>query len=86
MFKDKEERDKVLQELPSKGIECRQIIAGNLLEQPVFKERYKGQFKSDECKMSEEIHNKGIYLPNNQFINKEKIEYMLNEIKKIVGE
>ena len=79
-----EERMRLLKELPKKGVECRPIIAGNLLQQPVFKEKLIGKFRSDNCKMSDEINDRGLYLPNNQFIDQHKIEYMVNCINSIL--
>ncbi|MHA1940209.1 MAG: DegT/DnrJ/EryC1/StrS family aminotransferase [Promethearchaeota archaeon] len=84
VFDSKENRDKILENLPKRGVECRPIIAGNLLQQPVFKIKLKGTFRADICKNSDEIHYKGLYLPNNQFINNEKIEYMINNIQDIL--
>lgn len=83
IFKDKETRNKVLKKLPSKGVEARPIIAGNLLKQPVFKNM---SLKSDKTPMADLIDECGIYIPNNQFINEEKIDYMLNSIKEILNE
>ena len=81
----KEEKDILLEELPKKGIECRPVVAGNLLRQPVFTDKLSGMYRADDCKTADEINEKGLYLPNNQFINKEKIEYMVKCINDLIG-
>jgi len=43
----------------------------------VFIDKLSGMYKADDCKNADEINDKGLYLPNNQFINREKIEYMV---------
>lgn len=80
LFKNRKERTHILNSLLSKGIESRPIVAGNLLRQPVFK---KMNLKSDKTPMADFIDDCGIYLPNNQFINPEKIDFMLKCIKEI---
>lgn len=82
----KEERDFLLQQLPLRGIECRPIVAGNMLQQPVFKEKLKGKFRADECKNAEMINDKGLYLPNNQFIDEEKIKYLVKNVGDLLDE
>lgn len=84
ILNSKKERDMLLTELPKQGIECRPVVAGNLLSQPVFGEKLKGKFRSDVCKNADRIHNNGLYLPNNQFVNKEKVEYMVSNINKLI--
>jgi CDP-6-deoxy-D-xylo-4-hexulose-3-dehydrase len=77
IFNTKEERDYILKSLGKYEIESRPIVAGNLLHQPVFKSL---KVKSDKTPMADIIHYRGIYLPNNQFINSEKIDYMVDSI------
>lgn len=77
----KEPRDYLLEELPKKGIECRPIVAGNLLKQPVFLEL---ESRRDSQIMADMIHDRGLYLPNNQFINNKKIDYIIETIKNIL--
>jgi dTDP-4-amino-4,6-dideoxygalactose transaminase len=74
-------RDLLLEELQKKGIECRPIVTGNLLRQPVFKNL---NLKKDSQKMADIIHERGLYLPNNQFINFKKIDYMIWRIKELL--
>jgi len=83
ILKSKEERDFVLENLPLKGVECRPVVGGNLLKQPVFKNKF---YKQDKTTMADIIDNKGIYLPNNQYMNNDKIDYMIKSIKEILSE
>ncbi len=77
-------RDALLQELPKKGIECRPLVAGNLLTQPVFRSHYNGKFREDECSYSKIIDSCGMYVPNNQFMGSDEIKYMVGCILEIV--
>lgn len=86
LLNSKEERDYLLQKLPEKGIECRPIVAGNLLKQPVFTNLPANSFKADDCQKANEIHNKGLYLPNNQFINEEQVNYMVKSVNELLKE
>tara|TARA_Y100000310_G_C20673753_1_gene811700 strand:- start:668 stop:1813 length:1146 start_codon:yes stop_codon:yes gene_type:complete len=77
LFENEEKRNHMISKLKEKGIESRPIVAGNLLKQPVFQNK---NFKSDNLIMANKIHDCGLYLPNNQFIDEEKINYMVNVI------
>lgn len=79
------ERDLLLSELPKQGIECRTVISGNLLKQPIFEKKLIGKYKKDDCRNSDIIHSCGMYLPNHQFIDREKVEYMVEKINEILG-
>lgn len=82
LFRDKSERDYILRELNNQNIECRPIVAGNLLRQPVFS---KGAMKADfTIPMADKIHYLGLYLPNNQFIDQEKVDYMIEKISELM--
>ncbi len=81
IFNTKEERDYILKNLAVKEVESRPIVAGNLLRQPVFKSK---GFRADKTLQADLIHEKGIYLPNNQFMDEEKIDYMLVSIKELL--
>jgi CDP-6-deoxy-D-xylo-4-hexulose-3-dehydrase len=83
IFNTKGERDYVLKNLWTKKIETRPVVAGNLLNQPVFKAR---TYKSDLQPMADLIHHQGIYLPNNQFITPEKVDYMMDSINDLLKE
>jgi len=84
LFDNKKERDYILRNLPLKGVECRSIVSGNLLKQPFFDKLV--QKRSDETPMANRIDECGVYLPNNQFITPEKIDYMLGSIKETLKE
>lgn len=85
MTRSAELRDRCLRELPEEGIECRPIVAGNLLRQPVFAEKLRGKYRSDACPRADEIDVRGFYLPNNQFIDATKVSYMVDAVRRIVG-
>jgi len=78
LFNNKIERDNMLKRLGSKGIESRPVVAGNLIRQPVFR---KVKFRADKLRMADLIHDCGIYLPNNQFMNPKKIDCMIDSVK-----
>jgi len=82
LFRNKSERDYILKELNNQDIECRPVVAGNLLRQPVFS---KGAMKADfTIPMADKIHYLGLYLPNNQFMNQEKIDYIIEKINELM--
>jgi len=85
LLNSKNERDYLLNELPTYGVECRPIVAGNLLKQPVFKEKLKGKYRADVCKNADYIDEKGLYLPNNQFIDESKVRYIVNTINNLLN-
>ena len=79
------ERDYLLANLPKKGIECRPIVAGNLLQQPFFK-KIIGGYLQDSCTFADIIHTNGLYLPNNQFLDEEKIRYIVGSLICLLNE
>jgi CDP-6-deoxy-D-xylo-4-hexulose-3-dehydrase len=84
LFNNQFQRDYILKNLErSKKVETRKIVAGNLLNQPVFK---KMSFRKDSASNSEKLDKLGIYIPNNQFIDQTKIDYMLESIKELISE
>ena len=83
LFPEKEQREYFLENLPKKGIECRPVVAGNLLKQPVFSRL---NIKKDSETMADKIHYYGIYLPNNQFVDEKKIEYMVDTMEKLLND
>ena len=83
LLPDKYQREYLLEYLPKKGIECRPIVAGNLLKQPIFS---KMNLKKDYETMADKIHYQGLYLPNNQFIDSEKIDYIVDTMEKLLKE
>ena len=83
IFQSKEQREYLLDNLEKRGIECRPIVAGNLLKQPVF---LNTDYRKDSQEMADNIHYQGLYLPNNQFINERKIDYMVETMKDLLNE
>lgn len=79
------EREYLLVNLPKRGIECRPVVAGNLLQQPVFKNTA-GRYPQDSCPYADLIHTNGLYLPNNQFLDEEKIRYMADSLISLLNE
>ena len=83
LFSNKSKRDFVLRNLILKGVESRLIVAGNLLKQPVFNNK---NIKADKTSFADVINDCGIYLPNNQFMTIEKVDYMVDTIKSILSD
>ena len=77
----KECRDVLLEKLPEQGIECRPIVTGNLLRQPVFLDM---NLKKDSQTMANVIHDKGLYLPNNQFMSNKEVDKVVESIKDLL--
>lgn len=79
IFYEKKNLDKFKKLCKKNNIEFRPIISGNLLCQPFLKNKYSGSFPNSNL-----IHNFGIYLGNNQFINNKnflKLEKLLLKFK-----
>jgi CDP-4-dehydro-6-deoxyglucose reductase, E1 len=83
LFSDGPKRDNALRELDEAGIEARPIVAGNLCRQPVFE---RSNYRKDVLNKSDAIHERGIYLPNNQFIGKDEIDSMAHALEQIAGD
>lgn len=83
LFGSKAERDYILRNISTKEIESRPMVAGNLLKQPVFQSFDVQKMRADRTPLADEIHDCGIYLPNNQFMTKEKIDYMIDSIQQL---
>lgn len=65
--KDKENLDKLKNQFEKHKIEYRPLVAGNLLKQPFLK-NYKFEYFKESYN-ADIIHNNGLYIGNNQFIN-----------------
>lgn len=63
------------------GIEYRPVVSGNLLAQPFLKD-YKMETQK-ETSNAEIIHNQGVYIGNNHFINDRDMYYLNDVIKDI---
>ena len=79
IFKNKENKDKLLNALKQNNIETRPIISGNLLLQPCFREY--GDYRN--FLNSQIIHQNGFYIGNNQFVNSERFTLLNKVIKSI---
>ena len=79
-----QQRDDLLSGLKKHKIESRTIVAGNLLRQPVFTEKLKGKYRADSHIKSDEIHDLGLYMPNHQFIDEEKVKYMVDKVNSLL--
>lgn len=62
----------IVKELAKNSVECRPLIAGSISRQPFFFERY--SVKRHE--FSDEIHDKGMYVPNNPNMTEEQIKFV----------
>ena len=78
IFKSKEDKVKLQRELSIQNIESRPIIGGNLLRQPCFKNY--GNYKDFEN--AEIVHNNGFYIGNNQFVNKTRLGFLEQTLKR----
>ncbi len=81
LTQNKSQRDYLLENLQSYGIESRPIVAGNLMKQPIFQKK---DIKLDVLATANNIHDCGLYLPNNQFIDKKEIDYMNKTLEKLL--
>jgi CDP-4-dehydro-6-deoxyglucose reductase, E1 len=77
-------RNLLLTELPKQGIECRTVVAGNLLLQPIFAKKLKDRYRKDECKNADQIHHCGLYLPNHQLLDEKHIKYMTDKVTDVL--
>lgn len=79
--KNKKDADALKKMFDENGIEHRPIISGNLLRQPFLSE-YKITTNKDILNV-DIIHENGIYLGNNQFVNKNNIKLLSNIIGRL---
>jgi CDP-6-deoxy-D-xylo-4-hexulose-3-dehydrase len=69
LFKNKTLKNKFIETLNKNKIENRPLIAGNLLKQPFLK-----NYKNKLFKNADFLHENCIYIGNNQFVNKKRLE------------
>jgi len=81
IFKDRHDRITLQKSLDLHNIESRPIIGGNLLRQPCFS----GYARYKDFPHAEIIHQNGIYIGNNQFVNDERLKILEDIIKKNFG-
>ena len=80
VFYSKELRGRFEDQCILNGIEYRPIIGGNLLKQP-----YLGKYKMDNDKNNavDIVHDCGVYLGNNRFLNSDTINQLHTMLQKI---
>jgi CDP-6-deoxy-D-xylo-4-hexulose-3-dehydrase len=77
----KETFDKLMNKLKENEIEYRPIVSGNLMRQPFLK-GYKLETKKKNTNV-DLIHEQGVYLGNNHFVNESNIQLLEKIFKEI---
>lgn len=72
--------DILVNSLKENNIECRPLICGSINEQPFWYER----FEKKNLPNAKNVHNFGLYVPNNPSLTKKDIKYISNIINKII--
>lgn len=67
-----ENPDEVFRRLALNDIESRPLVCGSIARQPFFEDRYNVDYK--DFSVSDQVHNKGIYLPNHARVSEGDIE------------
>ena len=78
--KNKEIKQNLISLFEENGIEYRPIVGGNLLRQPYID--YKTSCKSDNIN-ADIIHENGVYLGNNQFVNSQDMKKLKEIVEKL---
>ena len=68
IFKSKFDKDYISDKLRKAEVEIRPIVGGNLLKQPCFQYYSRGYYPNADI-----VHDNGLYIGNNQFVNKDRI-------------
>lgn len=71
----------IYNELKINGVESRPLICGSISRQPFWIDLYGEQ----RMGFVDDIHDNGMYLPNNPSLTKEEIEYVCNIVNKIIN-
>ncbi len=74
-------RDIVVKELESQGVECRPIVAGNFMKNPVIE--YLSFLSNGDYKNADSIHENGFFIGNDIIDLKENIDLVFEIIKDI---
>ncbi len=74
LFENQTAKNEAAQTLINNGVECRPIVSGNMLRQPVFS----GYMKAEKLPGAEKIHDCGIMVGNHQFPIKEQISFLMD--------
>jgi CDP-6-deoxy-D-xylo-4-hexulose-3-dehydrase len=82
LCKNKETRMKYVERASKYKIEIRPIVAGNITEQPFYKDIVK-LTDSTECPNANRIHFHGFYIPNHPDLTEEELERMCAFVKGI---
>ena len=75
------QRDQVVKNLESKGIECRPIVAGNFMKNPVIE--YLNFISTGNYESANQIHDNGLFIGNDIKDLKENIDLVHETIKKV---
>jgi len=78
IFRKKEDMVKLKRVLIENKIESRPIISGNLLLQPCFKSY--GNYR--DFTNAQIVHENGIYIGNNQFVNNERLDKLKDILRR----
>ena len=73
--------DELVGELSKNNIECRPLICGSIAKQPFWYDRY-GNTKTPNADW---LHNKGLYVPNNQDMTEDEVRYVSEIINKVLN-
>tara|TARA_R110001599_G_scaffold166503_1_gene355996 strand:+ start:7905 stop:9077 length:1173 start_codon:yes stop_codon:yes gene_type:complete len=73
--------DELVGELSKNNIECRPLICGSIARQPFWYDRY-GNTKTPNADW---LHNKGLYVPNNQDMTEDEVRYVSEIINKVLN-
>jgi CDP-6-deoxy-D-xylo-4-hexulose-3-dehydrase len=74
-------RSSVITHLAEKDIECRPIVAGNILRNPVI--RHFDYSVYDECKAANETHDQGFFVGNSHEDIRPQIDYLSDVLSRI---
>ena len=72
--------DELVDALYKNGIECRPLICGSMSEQPFWYERY----GKKDLPFAKIIHNNGLYLPNNPYLNASDIVRICSVVNNVI--
>ena len=80
IFKDQEFYSKLKLALDWNGIEYRPVVSGNLLKQP-FLSKYNNY---TNCKNANIVNDNGIYVGNNQFVERKHIDFLADIMHSVI--
>lgn len=82
LAKDKEHRRNIVSRLVDNGVECRMYSAGALSKHPFWKnsEHYDPDFRDS---VGDRIHDAGFFVPNNQEMSLEDVDYICEIVKSV---